>query len=201
MAPGVDTQGDGMTFVLTPDDPSDGSGLGTGGSDLGYGGSSGSSVAFAIDTFHFETEPVSPSIQILRDGSVTPVAVTETGLSDIRDTSYYQWQGHLAYEPSGDDDETGTLTGSITQFVGNLIFSVSTSIDWSDVGDAVFDAETDEYLGRQLYYGFTAGNGLADDGHFVSSTTASVVPLPAAGWLLGTGVAALFGFARRRRGG
>lgn len=192
VAPGSVVQGDGMTFVITSQPA-----LGYGGSDLGYGGSGPGSFAFAIDTFHFDGEPVSPSIQILQDGSVTPLAYTETGLADIRDPSYYQWWGTLSYTPSGNGDETGTLTGTIDQYIGSLSFSVSTDVDWSGVGTAEFDMNSGDYLGRYVYYGFTASNGLADDGHFVSSA-APVVPVPAAAWLFGSGLVGLIGVARRK---
>lgn len=168
ISPGSVVAGDGMTFVLSADDPA-GSNLGdpiTAGSNLGYGDSGlTSSLAFAIDTFHFSGEPVSPSIQFLENGSVTPLAYTETGLADIRDPSYYQWGVVLSYTPSGNDDQTGDLTGTINQFIGSQSFSVSASgVDGNALG----------LHGVPVYYGFTAGNGLADDGHHISSA----VPVP-----------------------
>ncbi|MBL8379460.1 MAG: PEP-CTERM sorting domain-containing protein [Burkholderiales bacterium] len=184
MVPGVELQGDGMTFVMTGTNPTadpvfstPGMDMGgSGGSGLGYGGTSPGSYAFAIDTFHFSGQPVSPSIQILKDGSVTPIAFTETGVGDIRDPGFFQWQGQVAYAPSGNNDETGMLTGTINQFVGSLSFSVSAPVDWTGVSAPQFDAGSGNYLGRAVFIGFTAGNGLADDGHFVSSVT----PVPEA---------------------
>jgi hypothetical protein len=128
MIPGTVLAGDGMTFVLTHDDPNllgGGPLVPSGGSDLGYGNSGLSGLAFAIDTFNFAGEPVAPSIQILANGSVTPLAYTETGLLDIRDPSYFQWGTTLSYTPSGFNDFTGTLTGTIDQFVGPLSCSVT----------------------------------------------------------------------------
>lgn len=173
--------GDGMTFVLTPDDPNTVNGgspiVPSGGSDLGYGNSGfGSGFAFAIDTFHFSGEPVSPSIQILQNGSVTPIAYTETGLGSIDEPSYYQWYAVLDYTPSSSSNETGTLTGTISQFIGNLSYSVSTPVDWST------------YSSMPVYYGFTAANGLADDGHYVSSAMAVPEPETWAMLLVGVGL-------------
>lgn len=170
MLPGTVTAGDGMTFVLTADDPDTVDGgnplTPSGGSDLGYGNTGLTGLAFAIDTFSFTGEPAAPSIQILENGSVTPLAYTETGLTDIRDPSYYQWNARLDYTPSGDDDGTGNLTGTIDQFVGSLTFSVSANVDGNALG----------LNGVPLFYGFTAGNGLADDGHNIAS--AAPVPEP-----------------------
>lgn len=188
--PGSVLPGDGMTFVLTPDDPA-ASNLGnpaTGGSNLGYSGSGLTGLAFAIDTFNFTGEPTAPSIQILANGSVTPIAYTETGLSSIYDINYYQWSANLDYTPSGNNDQTGTLTGSIDQFFDSSSFSVS----------AVVDGNMLNMHNTPLYYGFTAANGLADDGHYVSSAMAVPEPETWAMLLAGLG---LVGFAARRRVG
>ena len=47
-----------------------------------------------------------------------------------------------------------------------------------------------------VYFGFAAGNGLADDGHFI--TSAAPVPEPSTYAMLAAGLA-LLGFAARRR--
>ncbi len=174
------TRGDGMTFVL-----SDAPGLGGGGSGLGYEGLGGASVAFAIDTFHFDGEPVSPSLQILAGGSVTPLAATETGLGDaIRDPNY-QWLATVSYVPSGHDDQTGTLTGTIDHL--NLgSFSVNAAVDFSGLA------------GVPVYYGFTASNGLATDGHYVTSGVPVAVPEPQS-WALMLSGGLLLGWWTRRR--
>lgn len=188
ISPGTVLAGDGMTFVLTPDDPDTVDGgnplVPSGGSDLGYGNSGLSGLAFAIDTFNFNGEPIAPSIQILENGSVVPLAYTETGLADIRDPSYFQWGATLSYIPSGLDDMQGDLTGYIDQFVGGLSFNVSAPVDGTSLHNL------------PLYYGFTAGNGLADDGHYVSS--AVPIPEPEAWAMLLAGLG-LVVFAARRR--
>lgn len=184
----LDTRGDGLTFTLagTP-------GVGTGGSDLGYGGLGSDSVAFAIDTFHFGGEPVSPSIQILAGGSVTPLAFTETGLGDSIREREFQWYATVNYTPSGLDDHAGTLTGYIENLDFPVTdpptftsFSVSATVDFGALGMA----------GNPVYYGFTAGNGLATDGH--SITSAVPVPEPETWAMLLAGLG-LVGFAARRK--
>ncbi len=173
----TELRGDGLTFTLagTP-------GGGVGGSGLGYEGL-GNSVAFAIDTFHFDGEPVSPSLQILQNGSVTPLASTETGLGDtIRDPDF-QWHASVDYTPSGFDDNAGTFKGTIEHL--NLgSFSVSATVDFSALA------------GSPVYYGFTAGNGAALDGHII--TSAVPVPEPEIYGMLLAGLG-LMGFVARRR--
>jgi len=189
MIPGSVVAGDGMTFALTPDNPNTVNGgkplSPGGGSDLGYGNTGLTGLAFAIDTFNFGGEPVAPSIQILKDGDVTPLAFTETGLADIRDPNFFQWTVLLTYTPSGADDMMGNLEGSINQFIGDQSFSVSAMVDGSLLHE------------QSLYYGFTASNGLADDGHFVSSTVP--VPEPEAYALMLAGLGLVAWAARRRR--
>lgn len=173
-------RGDGLTFTL-----SDATGVGNAGSGLGYEALSPASVAFAIDTFHFNGEPVSPSLQILAGGSVTPLAFTETGLGDaIRDPDF-QWYASVQYTPSGLNDNAGTLTGTIDHL--NLgSFTVSAQVSFADLG----------LVGLPVFYGFTAANGLATDGHFV--TSAVPVPEPGSWAMILAGLGCLGLIAQRR---
>lgn len=179
--PGV--RGDGMTFVLTTQPA-----LGQGGSGLGYDGSGSASVAWAIDTFHFDGEPVSPSLQILAGGSVTPLAATETGLGDsIRGTTY-QWFGSLVFTPSGLDDARGMLTAT-TSNIEHGSFSATAEVDFDALGMAAAGA---------VFYGFTASNGLATDGHATSWGAPVPVPEPQT-WLLLVAGLGVVGWLTRRR--
>lgn len=174
----TDLRGDGLTFVLAGTQ-----GVGSGGTGLGYEGLGSESVAFAIDTFGFDDEPATPSLQILSGGSITPLAATETGLGDsIRDPDF-QWYASVSYAPSGLNDNTGMLTGQI-QHLNLGSFSVSATVDFSALA------------GQDVYYGFTGANGAATDGHFV--TSAMPVPEPSS-WLMMLAGAVLLGCWARRR--
>lgn len=176
-------RGDGFTFLLSAD-----TALGPGGSDLGYAGVHGASVAMAVDTFHFDGEPVSPSLQILTGGNTLPIVSIETGLEDSIRNSNGQWFGSLEYTPSGIDDHTGTLVAGIEHFeLGS--FSVQATVDFQALG--LVDAP--------VYYGFTASNGLATDGHAMSWGAAAPVPEPQTWLLLLAGLAAVGWMAQRRR--
>jgi len=180
---GEDTlRGDGMTFVLTGSPA-----LGGTGSGLGYDGSASNSVAWAIDTFNFDNEPVSPSLQILAGGSTTPLAFTETGLGDsVRDPDF-QWFGSLSYTPSGLDDNTGLLVAGM-EHINLGSFSTEVQVDFGALGLA----------GVPVYYGFTASNGAAIDGH--ATSWGAPVPEPQSWVLMGAGLALLGWMARRRAG-
>ena len=67
----------------------------------------------------------------------------------------------MSYVPWGSNDNAGTLTGTIERFdIGT--FAVAASVEFSALG----------MVGNPVFYGFTAGNGLAMDGHFVTSAVA-----------------------------
>jgi len=123
-------RGDGLSFTL-----SSAPGLGGSGSGLGYEGLPAASLALAIDTFHFDGEPVSPSLQLLASGNTTPLVSVETGLGDsIRDPNS-QWWGELAYTPSGLNDEAGELKGSIHHTDLGICRSVRSHFEYLAVGD------------------------------------------------------------------
>lgn len=189
---GSELRGDGMAFVITTQmDPQ----AGGGGTGLGYERPDLPGYAFAIDTFHFEDEPVSPSLQILRDGSITPVAATETGLGDtVRNLQ--SWTATVEYVASGNLDEAGTLSATI--FRPDLgSFSVSSAADWSGFGAYEVDDEGN-YLGRRVRYGFTAATGAASDGHLVASL--APVPEPQTAAMLLAGLVVMGTLMRRRSG-
>ena len=141
----------------------------------------------AIDTFHFDGEPVSPSLQILAGSSNTPLASTETGLGDSIRNAGYQWFGSLVYTPSGLDDNAGLLQTGIEHLdLGS--FSVQAAVDFGALGLA----------GQPVLCGFTASNGLATDGHATSWGAAGPVPEPQTWARLVAGLAALGWLAGRR---
>lgn len=176
-------RGDGIGFVLSSSPE-----LGSGGSGLGYEGLPASSLALAVDTFHFENEAVSPSLQLLSGGSVTPLAATETGLGDSIRNAQYQWLGSLVYTPSGQGDNTGMLRGEINNLdLGS--FSVQAAVDFAALG----------LVGQPVFYGFSASNGLATDGH--ATSWGAPVPEPQTWFMLLAGLAALGWQAKRRQAG
>jgi hypothetical protein len=184
---GADTlRGDGMTLVLTGTPA-----LGSGGTGLGYEGAASASIAWAIDTFHFDGEPISPSLQLLAGGGIQPLAAAETGLGDSIRGTPYQWFGTLAYTPSGNGDFRGLLAATMTNIeVGGLPveFSVSAPIDFDVLGMAGLPG---------LYVGFTAANGAAIDGHHTSF--GAPVPEPQTWAMLLGGLLALGWLARRQQ--
>lgn len=193
VAHGSVLQGDGFTFFMSGNDsPS----LGNGGSDLGYGGGSIGGYAFAVDTFNFGGEPQAVSLQILADNSVLPLVYTETGLPDIQPPDYYQWFGTVSFTSDGQGFETGDLSFAVHQAFTGATYRVDYSgADWFGIAQDIFDQDAN-YLGRGVHLGFTAGSGLADDGHFIGSL--APIPEPETWALLLAGLG-LVGFVARRR--
>lgn len=177
--PNIDgLRGDGYTFTLNTQQF-----LGGGGSDLGYRNDDpNNSIALAVDTFDFGDpgEAISPSLQLLAAGSITPLAATETGLGDALRDPDFAWFARLSYTPSGLDDNTGTLLGRI-EHINLGTFEVQADVDFAALG----------MVGEPVYYGFTASNGLATDGHTIQWGAPLPVPEPGTWVLLAVGLAAL----------
>ncbi len=181
--PSTGLRGDGLTFTLASN-----TGLGVGGSGLGYASLSSHSVALAFDTFNFDGEPVSPSLQILAGGSVTPLAATETGIGDAIRGAQYQSYAELTYTPSGNGDNAGTLAGLFSNLdLGS--FAVRAEVSFADLG----------LVGVPVFYGFTGANGLATDEHFITSALAVPEPGSWAMILAGLGFIGLVAQRRSRR--
>jgi hypothetical protein len=187
---GTGLRGDGLTFVLATA-PGVGGSAG-GGSALGYQGLE-HSVALAIDTFNFDGEPVSPSLQILQNGQTTPLAVTETGVGDVIRNVPYQSYASLAWNPSGNADSTGTLSGFLQVYTADgdpsqfQTFTVESFIDLSELS------------GSPVYYGFTGATGASSDGHFVTSAMAVPVPEPKSALLMLAGMSVMGWLLRRQQ--
>ena len=116
-----------------------------------------------MDAFHFNGRAVSPACRCWRAAPVTPLAATETGLGDNIRVINYQWFGAVHYTASGLGDSAGTFTGTIPT-TSTTAASVSRPRWTCGAGLA----------GLPVYVGFTGANGLADDGHFITSA----VPVP-----------------------
>lgn len=123
---------------------------------------------------------------------MTPLAVVPTGMGDDIPGRYYQWYATVNYTPTGNNDHAGTLTGYIENLdhpgdVSFTSFEVSAAIDFGAL----------DMVGNPAYYGFTAANGAATDGHFV--TSAAPVPEPESYAMLLAGLGLLGSIARRRK--
>lgn len=180
---------DGFTLSFQSSD--DGANaLGDAGGYLGYQGIE-RSVAFIYDTFDngFDTDrEAGHNTSVIADGDLvngwggqelgSPIAVNG---GSLRGAVLYSWidydvaHGYFLMYLNDVDVKPGTPVESIGS-------------DWPP------------RLGDSVFVGFTAATGSLDDNHDILSfsVTQAPVPLPAAGWLFGAGIAALAGLRRRR---
>ena len=137
--------------------------------DLGYDGSSSASVAFAVDTFHFGGEPVSPSLPGAggRLGHAARGDRDGPGRDNIRVINY-QWFGAVHYTASGLGDSAGTFTGTID----NLDYGSFRSRPRWTLGAGP---------GRpcRCTWASPRRQWPADDGHFITSAVPVPEPQPA----------------------
>lgn len=179
-------------FTITFQNSDDGhEALGQSGGFLGYQGI-GKSVAFIYDTFDndFDTDRVSgPNTSVVSFGDLvngwggSTIGQPVSFASGLREQVLFSWidydvtLGHFRMYLNDVDVKPGTPVESVAS-------------DWKvNIGELVF-------------VGFTAATGSLDDNHDILSfsVTQTPVPLPAAAWLLASGLLGLGCVGRRRRG-
>jgi outer membrane protein OmpA-like peptidoglycan-associated protein len=146
-----DGYADGMCFVIQQ---SAATALGNNGGSLGYGGIPGRSVAIEFDTYDGGPDagdPDSNHIGVDFDGSVFSSVTTEPpGGADLRETPWHVW---VDYDGSTHALEVRMATGDSRPDEPTLEYPV--------------DLAT--IIGRDVYVGFTGGNGDESQRHEVGS--------------------------------
>ena len=190
---GSNGPGDGMAFVMHGGDAD---ALGAGGSGLGYDGLGSNFLAVEFDTFDFndpddpDSETVAPHVAIQLNDSdlfIHPserVAAYPSLVRDSGDPNLFAW---VDFDPNNNTLSV-FLSESNVKPVSALLF-----YDLSDLSEGLASL-----IGSEIRFGFTAGTGAAYSQHEVFNFSTTPVPLPAAVWLLLSGLCGL-GFVGRRR--
>lgn len=144
--------------------------------------------AFGMQAFAFNVDPAM-DMETMADGSGGSSVVLSSSpleISNLPDGWSVKTDQHMA--GYGEFDVQLSTTGD--NLADELAFTLA-GAGQEQIGDE-FAAKVAGYLGQGLAEGATAGNG---DGNGVEPPQA--VPLPAAAWLFMSGVAGMFGVARR----
>jgi len=114
--------------------------------------------------------------------------------------SYYTHHGHWNQDNGIDDPSFNifTMTNDNPAGTNGLVYKDhDSSVDNTVGGTFSFDAIAGQVY--SIYLGGSGGDGWNDqhDGYVLDITT-SAVPIPAAAWLLGSGLVGLFSYGRRK---
>ncbi len=158
--PGNVVRGDGFAFVIQPNSDAE---LGAGGSGIGYDGIS-SSLAIEIDTFAFSGEVPAAHVAVHTQGlspnssgDTAAVAAVELSTLGISISDFQNIKVTIQYIP---DD--GTTPAHLDVYFENQLV-LTTNVDLTDIGGE------DITNAGEAYVGFTAGTGLADSSHVITS--------------------------------
>ena len=179
--------GDGMAFVIHGNDAN---AIGSGGGDLGYGGGGigGNLLAVEFDTWACCDEEPAPHVAIHLNGNNVPgggeSALEASPYGLVRGNAYSNLFAWVDFDP-------GSTTLSV--FLNDSNVKPGTALLSFIVGSGL-----QSFIGNEITFGFTASTGAASSLHEVFNFSTTPVPLPAAAWLLLSGLAGL-GFVGRRR--
>ena len=187
---GSNGPGDGMAFVMHSGDAD---ALGAGGSGLGYDGIGSNFLAVEFDTFDFhdpddpDSETVAPHVAIqLNDSDLVihpseRVAAYPSLVRGSGDPNLFAW---VDFDPNNNTLSVFLSESNVKPVSALLFYELSEGLA--------------SLIGSEIRFGFTAGTGAAYSQHEVFNFSTTPVPLPAAAWLLFSGLAGL-GFVGRRR--
>lgn len=183
--------GDGMAFVIHNGSDTD---YGTGGGNLGYGGLGAKLIAVEFDTWACTScspaETAAPHVAIhLSDNN--PPGGTEASIASSPfvlarhegDSNLFAW---IDFDPN---------SHNLSVFLNDDSVKPGTPLLLYNLGNTLSEYFDD---GQWVTYGFTAGTGAAHSQHEVIDFSMTPVPLPAAAWLLLSGLGGFAALGRRK---
>lgn len=161
-------------------------------SNAGYGDGGAISGGFTFDTVSGVLSNLTLGTYSAPDGSVAGSALFSGNTDVIGQQGNYVTNGD-ARNTSISFDLSALGNGFTSTTIEDLLLNGGSQIDFTGAASAGFPSTV------TYYDGASDGTGITRVGAYLTGLSATVVPLPASGWLAGSAALGLVAVARRRR--
>ena len=123
----------------------------------------------------------------------------DNGTASLDPTDAYFSLQFIPHDVTFSDNGDGTYDGDMSVDWGLSIVPVSILWDINEFSVTTLDGDGDGIPGNAMLLGPLPGFSLAFDGDLTGQTVETVVPIPAAAWMFGSGLVGIVGLGWRRK--
>jgi len=151
--------------------------------------------SYALTVYEPGGSPVSPSLL----GNYDWTFDFDNGTASLDPTDPYFSQQFIPHDVTFSDNGDGTYDGDMLVDWGINTVPVSILWDINEFSVTTLDGDGDGIPGNAVLDGLFTGFSLAFDGDLTGQTVETVVPIPAAAWMFGSGLVGIVGLGWRRK--